>query len=298
MSGEPAVTDTVGKSVSAACLNCGTVLSGPFCSQCGQRAIGAYPTVREMIGDVWQELWGWDGRLVRTVRLLLRRPGALTVEVMEGRRARYVSPVRLYLLASVVYFLCAASVPTVRTPDPAPQPGQKSGVVRLNPSGRPTGLTAAQRAEALKDLERRPWWLQAVLRPIVEDPEGYRLRYLQALPRVLFVLVPVFACIVSLFCWHRPFPQHLIFAVHLHTAIFAFLTVGELSQLTRSPIIVDLIELGVTVGIVVYGCTAFRRVYRESWWRVFPKAVGIAFIYGIVGVIALLATMIIAARLP
>ena len=77
-----------------ACLNCGEPLSGPFCSKCGQRAIPAYPTLRELAGDAWQELSGYDGRVVRTFRSLMRRPGALTLEVLEGHRARYVSPVR------------------------------------------------------------------------------------------------------------------------------------------------------------------------------------------------------------
>ena len=66
------------------CLNCGEPLSGPFCSKCGQRAIPAYPTLRELVGDAWQELSGYDGRVLRTFRHLMRWPGALTLEVLEG----------------------------------------------------------------------------------------------------------------------------------------------------------------------------------------------------------------------
>lgn len=44
-----------------ACLNCGAELSGPFCATCGQRAIPAYPTVKEMAGDAWHEMSGVDG---------------------------------------------------------------------------------------------------------------------------------------------------------------------------------------------------------------------------------------------
>ena len=53
------------------CLNCGASLRGAFCSECGQRAIAPYPTVREMLGDAWQELSGYDGRFARTFRTLL-----------------------------------------------------------------------------------------------------------------------------------------------------------------------------------------------------------------------------------
>ena len=98
----------------ASCLNCGTALTGPFCSECGQRDIPAYPSVRELAVDAVSEFSGWDGRLALTLRTLVRRPGLLTREFLEGRRARYISPLRVYLTASLVYFLLAASAPTVR----------------------------------------------------------------------------------------------------------------------------------------------------------------------------------------
>ena len=61
------------------CLNCGAQLSGAFCSECGQRAVPSHPTVRELASDAVAELSGWDGRLARTVRLLILRPGQLTL---------------------------------------------------------------------------------------------------------------------------------------------------------------------------------------------------------------------------
>ena len=85
------------------CLNCGTPLQGAFCAACGQRAVPPNPTVRELAGDAWHELSGYDGRIMSTIRGLVR-PGFLTREYLEGRRAHYVPPVRLYLVVSVVYF--------------------------------------------------------------------------------------------------------------------------------------------------------------------------------------------------
>src|SRR3569833_174672 len=98
---------------SARCLNCNTELVGPFCAQCGQRALPPYPSVRELVTDAFWELSGWDGRFAATVRALFRAPGQLTLDFLEGRRARFISPLRLYLLASLLYFLVAAAVPGV-----------------------------------------------------------------------------------------------------------------------------------------------------------------------------------------
>ena len=94
------------------CLNCGASLSGSFCSECGQRAAPPHPSLRELGGEAFAELSGWDGKVAETVRALLRKPGKLTIEFLEGRRARYLSPLRLYLMCSVIYFLIAASAPT------------------------------------------------------------------------------------------------------------------------------------------------------------------------------------------
>jgi uncharacterized protein DUF3667 len=89
------------------CLNCGTPLRGPFCAGCGQRDVPPYPSVRELAIDAISEFSGWDGRLSQTLRTLIRRPGVLTREFLEGRRARYISPLRVYLTASLVYFVVA-----------------------------------------------------------------------------------------------------------------------------------------------------------------------------------------------
>src|SRR5262245_46317289 len=96
------------------CLNCGEPLRGSFCSACGQRVVPPDPSVAELAGDAWEELSGYDGRIAATFRGLLH-PGFLTREYVAGRRARYLSPLRLYLSVSVLYFLIAASTPAIAT---------------------------------------------------------------------------------------------------------------------------------------------------------------------------------------
>lgn len=96
---------------SAQCRNCGASLDGPYCSQCGQFDAPTDPTLRELLADAWDALTSVDGKLAASLRLLLTRPGALTVEYLAGRRARFLPPFRLYLICSVIYFLVAAAVP-------------------------------------------------------------------------------------------------------------------------------------------------------------------------------------------
>src|SRR5262249_23635396 len=87
------------------CLNCGEPAPGQFCSQCGQKNTHYRVSFGELIEEVVGELFQLDSRIGRTVVPFLFRPGKLTGEFIAGRRTKYSSPLRLYLLTSFVYFL-------------------------------------------------------------------------------------------------------------------------------------------------------------------------------------------------
>jgi hypothetical protein len=87
------------------CLNCGAAVRGRFCIDCGQTTDTHVPTLGEVIGDAITSLFNLDSRLWRTFGALFFAPGRLTQEFLAGRRARYVPPLRLYLVLSVFTFL-------------------------------------------------------------------------------------------------------------------------------------------------------------------------------------------------
>jgi hypothetical protein len=285
------------------CLNCGTALSGRFCSKCGQRAVPPHPSTRELAADAFNELSGWDGRFAVTIRTLIRRPGELTREFLAGHRARYISPLRLYLVASLVYFVAAAAAPNMRGPNVVEAGGFRVGVFTPLDSvdraaGRtvdPSGLTAEQRAEALKQLDESPAWMRPVLRQAIDDPQRLQRSMLSSLPRLLFALVPVFAVIVSLFYRGRHFPEHLYFALHFHAMIFAVLTLNELAKMTRYTPLIGIAGVGTLIWIIIYGLRAFQRVYAESPARTAAKAVGIGVLYVAVSIPAVVSLVVWAA---
>lgn len=277
----------------AACLNCGTPLAGPFCKACGQRDIPPYPSVRELAVDAFSELSGWDGRFVGTVRALFRWPGMLTREFLEGRRVRYISPLRLYLLASLVYFVLAAAAPTIRL-ESGKTVGLQVGIItRGPPESRPEraanaasealqsrqALTATEREEALADIENAPPILQPLLRRAVEDPAGFRNGVFKALPRLLFLLLPVLAAIVALFYRGRKYPEHLYFAIHLNAFIFLAFAATQLVKFTREPAAVLVASVAALISLPIYATLALRRVYGGSLVATLLKEVGIATIY-------------------
>ena len=287
---------------SPACLNCGAALDGRFCPACGQRDVPPYPSVRELALDAVTEFSGWDGRLSATLRKLVRRPGQLTLEFLEGRRARYVSPLRLYLSTSVAYFLLAAAAPNIGLSDgddgglrvTATRTGENAQASRAARVGQAAGtalekgeeaLSAAERDSALRDIERAPVAMRPFLRRAVGDPGGFKSGIREAVPRMLFVLLPIFAGIVALFYRGRKYPEHLYFAIHLHAFIFLALTASALLKFLRVPAIAEAASFVTLIWIPVYAVVALRRVYGGSLARTLAKGIAIAGMYAVTGMV-------------
>ncbi len=88
----------------ATCRNCDAPLSGPYCAQCGQHAHESARTLGALLHEAWHVITHVDGRFWTTLWLLLVKPGQLTLEYFADRRARYMPPVRLYIVISIVFF--------------------------------------------------------------------------------------------------------------------------------------------------------------------------------------------------
>ncbi len=89
------------------CLNCGGHLRGQYCGHCGQRARSRLISLWELIRDAFGDLFELDSRLWQTLVPLMIRPGQLTHDYLQGRRARYMPPFRMYLVLSLLFFLVA-----------------------------------------------------------------------------------------------------------------------------------------------------------------------------------------------
>src|SRR6516165_12374106 len=86
------------------CENCGAELQGHWCAHCGQPAIDYRRSFRHVIADLLDEFLNWDSKFFTSIALLLLKPWRLTNEFLAGKRVRYVNPLRLYLLASILFF--------------------------------------------------------------------------------------------------------------------------------------------------------------------------------------------------
>jgi len=95
---------------SAQCLNCGTELKGPFCYYCGQPDKNLMRFFPALLRDLLEDAFDLDSRFMRTLRPLLFHPGKLTRDYLDGRRFRYVAPMRLYIFSSMLFFILAGTL--------------------------------------------------------------------------------------------------------------------------------------------------------------------------------------------
>ena len=95
--------DDAGHTHEGACLNCGTELIGPHCHVCGQKA-HLHRTIGAFLHDLLHGALHFEGKTFRTLPLLALRPGELTRRYIEGERARFVSPMALFLFSIFLMF--------------------------------------------------------------------------------------------------------------------------------------------------------------------------------------------------
>jgi hypothetical protein len=82
-------------------------MRGQYCGQCGQRGTSRLISLWELVRDAFGDIFELDSRLWQTLVPLLIRPGLLTYDYLQGRRARYMPPFRMYLVLSLLFFLVA-----------------------------------------------------------------------------------------------------------------------------------------------------------------------------------------------
>ncbi|HZF42490.1 MAG TPA: DUF3667 domain-containing protein [Sphingomonadaceae bacterium] len=93
----------MGHSHETACLNCGAALRGEFCHACGQKA-HVHRTLTAFWHDLLHGVLHFEGKIWRTLPLLAWKPGDLTRRYVAGERARFVSPLALFLFSAFLTF--------------------------------------------------------------------------------------------------------------------------------------------------------------------------------------------------
>ena len=272
------------------CPNCASPRQGTFCSDCGQNNRDYRRSLPPMVGELLREAFELDGRIVRSLKLLLFEPGALSLQFSANRRADYISPVRLYIFSSLVFFFIFAQtadlnprdvadidvqaeqamdgerIAAFKTMVGADEAVQVDEIMAREGSVAQAMLTElieyATRTVETPDRVQRYLWSQVV--EALADPGETATRIIDNAPVAVFILLPLYALLLKLLYWrrHKYYVEHLVFALHLHA--FAFLVFSVSALLPEEASWSDTASTVLFGWFLVYYFLALRRYYGQS----------------------------------
>jgi len=289
--------------VSTSCENCGAQSDAEYCPHCGQPGTSIDMPATDFVKELANEVFALDSRASLTLGLLFRRPGAVATEYVAGHRARFVPPIRLYLMASFLMFLVLSlgSGLQIGGVDVNGQTLTVTGdsiadSTSLEPVDTVGGVQApdsvARGGEEESFGTRFSARMEEGLRRGAEDLAGFSDRILNRLAQSMFLLLPAFAAILKLTYRGRLYVHHAIFAIYFHAFVFlltAALAVPNTFGLTRVSMFTDLLLLAVPIHLVF----AMKRFYGESWPRTVFKWGFVSSLYLILGSTTLLGILVL-----
>ncbi|MDC7807121.1 DUF3667 domain-containing protein [Luteimonas sp BLCC-B24] len=278
----------------APCPNCGAPLQGAYCAECGQRRLlDADRRLGPLLGQLFGAFTNFDNRVWRTFRALFFRPGRLSSDYIAGRRARWLPPISLFVIANLLFFLAPSlSDFTLPFDDQVPGPlalAARDDADRLSPATRarieqwPGQLHSHVTA---RWVQARVANRDAAARARTDGRTGYtvadyaRAYNARAVPisKVLIILhVPFVALVLAAAFRRRPlyFAEHLVVALHLFTfyVLLIQLVVGPLAYAERAlggawSAALDQTWRALVLALsLAYTTVALRTVYATAWWR-------------------------------
>ncbi|MFA6467467.1 MAG: DUF3667 domain-containing protein [Bacteroidota bacterium] len=257
------------------CKNCGIELHGEYCSACGQRDKDLYIPVKELAGEFIEVIPSFDQRMFRTFRSLLLEPGRLTAEYLSGKRKKYLSPFKFYLFISFLFFFVdSLSLSESKKELRSEFANMDSSITVINGDSSAVSLrsrrsnvvfTIADTAKVEKLFGRR--FLEG-FRSTRNDPEEFFNKVKEHLPKIVFLLLPVFALLLKLVYIRLKilYIRHLVFSFYFHSFIFFILLIDTLFEMVM-PKGTHLYGNIIMLSIPVYLYAGLKNAYHQSAWK-------------------------------
>lgn len=301
------------------CLNCAEQLTPDqnYCPNCGQENSEKKLALGAFLKDFFSNYLSFDTILFKTMNPFIFRPGKLTKAFNEGKRKRYINPIRLYLIFSLFYFFMIS----ITVPKDLVESGLRSfinrksdldslKVVKLDSVGIQQLIKKAEQEkvenqeDSLNKWATLKYWagdetlsdeeFEANLNKVGGNIEGIPAKYKRSfllnssmftyqavrnLPLMMFFFLPIFAFILYLlFMKKRYFMEHLIHGLHLHA--FAYFIYGlAILLISIFAKAEDWIIFLSFIWVSLYTLFSIKRLYQNSWTKSVFKFFTLGFFY-------------------
>ncbi len=243
------------------CLNCDEALQGDYCHTCGQkRAAKSEMYVAHFFKHFLQELLSLDSKLIRTFKTLLRYPGKLSAEFLDGKRLRYIRPVRLYLILSTIYFLFGST-----------------GVLNLENLFEFAGKINPEQGASADSLMER---IATKTGLSTEHAIAKMNDAFQRNVKLFNISIVLFLALFFKFLFRKQqlvYVEHLVVSLHLHSfSLIISLITGPLILMTPHPVPIILMSIA---PFCIYFYWALKRVYQLERGPALRRSLLTVFVY-------------------
>lgn len=264
------------------CRSCGAEVRGRYCHHCGEKRFDpADLSARKVSEDLFTAFTDVDGKLLKSWYLLLRKPGQLTKDYLNGVRVQRLTPFQVLVMSNILFFLVAGLL------------GYSAFTTPLEVHTQATNFLHQPLAEQ---------WVEQRLASTGEERSDFAARFndraeIQAKSLVI-IMVPMLALLVYLLNWQSRFGalSHWVFA----TYVFAFML---FIQATVAPLLERLLvwllplfgehvlgqwfefsySILLFLGFGIYFYLASRRVHQwprySAWLKAFLFVFGVYWIF-------------------
>jgi len=303
------------------CLNCSEPLDADqnFCPNCGQENSDKKLPLGAFLKDFISNYLSFDTILFKTLNPFIFRPGKLTKAFNDGKRRRYINPIRLYLIFSLFYFFMIS----LTVPKDFIDSGLKSmvnnkdifdsvkvekldsaGLQKLVNEAKLNSQKTIKKKDSINKWATLKYWasdeslsdeefeanLNKVGGNIEEIPAKYKRSFLlnssmftyqalRNLPLMMFFFLPIFAFILHLLFMKKRY--YIEHLIHgLHLHAFAYFIYGlAILFISLFPISQGWLVFISFVWVSLYTLFSIKRLYQNSWTKSVLKFFILGFLY-------------------
>lgn len=308
------------------CLNCSTPLQGDYCYVCGQKAFLHKENFFHFLFEFIADYFHFDGKFFKTTKALFSKPGTLTKEYIHGKRKKYLNPIQMYLFVSALFFIFFNSLITHVTQSEITYSYQEVVEYRaFIDSLRKNKLENDKYVQNMgMELDEMGFCVNNAVYfnhdydsientlPAHKKESGFRKSFhkkllyinehtfdprdisnkvylksvLKALPKGLFVLLPLFALILFLFYRKFPYVDHIVFSLHFHIVAYIIIAFFLSIYFLLDENIFFLYLL--LAKLFFYLMIAIKTAYNNTWTMSILKSIGISILYAVIFIISFL----------
>lgn len=285
------------------CLNCGSDISSKFCQECGQRNKDYHLTLTNLFGDFLEELLDVDSRVLKSLKLLFTKPGFLTTEYVKGRRISYLPPVRIYLVASVLFFLTLSLnklLPNVQNNEFFKEITQSGdiggafenavGAMQLPPGADEIASSSSSINPTDSDSSNTQLSMTIGENPVDMDRDELLANFSDNFAKMMFFLLPVAAFLLKFLYFRRKklYVEHLVFSLHVHAFIFSLLIFTVILDYKS-------VMWFVIISSLIYLFFAMKTFYAQSTTKTATKMILLLLSYGLTTMLVMTLTLAVTA---